>query len=141
MSFLAIRIFEIAAVEKYHFDGHHCSFRCSVQDCNTVFQQPEEYTTHAIDTGHDKMHPLPESFKNLFAKNDKQRELLKEDLSKRRKHILEQCGSEGSSQRQAAMKEIMHQLENNALLSAQGKPASEHKWWDIIDGFLYPRDG
>jgi len=133
---LAILVYKIAAVEKHYFDGSHCSFRCSAEGCNTVFRQPEEYTSHVIETRHHQMQPLPEPFKYLFTENDKQLERLAEDLSERRKHLEDWWGPEGSSQRQTAEKEVMHQLENDVLLYAQDKPVLEHKWLEIIHNFL-----
>jgi hypothetical protein len=82
------------------------------------------------------MQPLPEPFKYLFTENDKQLERLAEDLSERRKHLGDWWGPEGSSQRQTAEKEVMHQLENDVLLYAQDKPVSEHKGLEIIHNFL-----
>jgi hypothetical protein len=92
-----------------------------------LFKQPEEYTSHAIETSHDETQPLPETFEDLFTENDRRCERLVEDLLKKQDHLLEWCGPERSSQRQTAEKEVMHQLEYDVMY-AQDKPVSEHKW-------------
>jgi hypothetical protein len=92
-----------------------------------LFKQPEEYTSHAIETSHDETQPLPETFEDLFTENDRRCEQLVEDLLKKQDHLLEWWGPERSSQRQMAEKEVMHQLEYDVMY-AQDKPVSEHKW-------------
>ncbi|KAF1950822.1 hypothetical protein CC80DRAFT_597897 [Byssothecium circinans] len=61
----AIRVHRIAAMEKCHFYRLHEPFRCSTPDCQAWFEQPEEYTSHAIETGHDKNDVLPGPFEGL----------------------------------------------------------------------------
>ncbi|PVH93432.1 hypothetical protein DM02DRAFT_733124 [Periconia macrospinosa] len=134
----ATRVYKIAAVEKGYLDldTPDYSFCCSVQGCDAVFKQPEEYTSHAIETAHDKKHPLPEAFQNLFSENGERHRRLFHDISKRRISLKNWWGREGSLQRQAAKKEVIHQLENDVLLYAHDKSVLENKWLRMIHFFL-----
>lgn len=122
----AIRVHRIAAMEKYHFYGRHEPFSCSVPDCDAWFEQPEEYTSHAIETKHDKNDDVPETFKGLFTENEKRLDRLMKIAQEIDKPFFEWWGEYGSEKRSVAEKEYIHQLEHDPLY-AQDKPVLEHR--------------
>ncbi|KAF1976347.1 hypothetical protein BU23DRAFT_46048 [Bimuria novae-zelandiae CBS 107.79] len=67
----AVRVHRIAAIERHHFYGRYEPFGCSTPDCDAWFDQPEQFTSHAIVTKHDSTYVLPESLEALFTENDK----------------------------------------------------------------------
>jgi hypothetical protein len=130
-------------VEKHHFgNGPYRSFRCSEQDCDAVFERPEEYTSHAMKTNHDKSLSLPEPFQQMFTENDERLKRMGRDLIESRRQFQELWGLDRSSQSQwqKVMEEVMRQLENDAPLDAprhaRDTPVSERRWLDIMVGLM-----
>jgi len=121
----AIRVNRIAAMERHHFYGSHKPFGCSATNCDAWFEQPEEYTSHVIQTKHDKTTKLPEPIESSFAENDERLERLMKIAHEIERLFLEWWGKYGSEKRSVAGKEFIHQLEHDPL-HAQDKPVSEH---------------
>jgi hypothetical protein len=121
----AIRIHRIAAMERHHFYGLKKPFGCSAPDCDAWFEQPEEYTSHAIETKHDKIVRLPEFIESFFAENDKRLERLTEIAGVISHLFSEWWGEYGSEKRVVAQKEYIAQLEHDPLY-AQDKPVLAH---------------
>ena len=124
----AIRIHRITAIEKHHFDGRHEPFGCSVLDCDAWFEQPEEFTSHAVRTKHDREERLPEPFEALFTENDERLDKMMESATEMESAFSEWWGIPQSEKRTIAEKEFIHQLKHDPLY-AQDRPVSEHKWW------------
>jgi hypothetical protein len=133
----AIKILRIAAMERHHFHASHTPFTCPAPDCTARFDQPEEYTAHAIATKHDKAAKLPDPIEAAFAANDERLERLMDRAVEMERPFLEWWGKEGSEQRRVAEKEFIYQLEHDPLY-ALDKPVMEHPRlhaiWRSIDG-------
>jgi hypothetical protein len=114
-----------ALVEQYHFQGRHMPFGCSVTDCDAWFEQPEQYTTHLLATGHGKREQPPGQAGALFAGNTKRLQMLREKVTEANDTFWNWWGEYPSEQRTMAEREVMHQLEND-ILYAQDKPVVEH---------------
>lgn len=127
----AIKVHRIAAMERYHFNGCHKPFGCSAADCDAWFEQPEEYTSHVIETKHDTTTKLPESIEAAFAENDERIERLRDIAHEIERPFLEWWGESGSEKRRVAEKEFIYQLEHDPLY-AQDKPVMEHRKLDAI---------
>lgn len=121
----AIRVYRIAAMERHHFYESHKPFGCSATNCDAWFEQPEEYTSHVIQTKHDKTTKLPEPIEFSFAENDERLERLTKIAHEIERPFLEWWGKYGSEKRSVAEKEFIHQLEHDPLY-AQDKPVLEH---------------
>jgi hypothetical protein len=121
----AIRIHRIAAMERHHFYGLKKPFGCSAPDCDAWFEKPEEYTSHAIETKHDKITRLPGFIESSFAENDKRLERLTGIAQEIDRPFSEWWGKYGSEKRAVAEREYISQLEHDPLY-AQDKPVLEH---------------
>lgn len=121
----AIRVHRIAALERHHFCETHKPFNCSAKDCDAWFEQPEEYTSHVIETKYDKTTKLPEPMESLFAENDERLERLMEIAHEIERPFLEWWGKYGSEQRSVAEIEFIHQLESDPLYT-QDMPVLAH---------------
>jgi hypothetical protein len=121
----AIRAHRIAAMERHHFYESSTPFGCSAPDCGAWFEKPEEYTSHVIETKHDKITKLPEFIESSFAENDERLERLTEIAGEIDRPFLEWWGKYGSEKRVVAEREYIAQLEHDPLY-AQDKPVLEH---------------
>ncbi|KAJ8116081.1 hypothetical protein OPT61_g2412 [Boeremia exigua] len=121
----AIRVHRIAAMERCHFHESHKPFHCPAEDCDVFFQQPEEYTSHVIETKHDLTAKLPRHIELAFAENDMRLDRLEEIAHEMERPFLEWWGEYGSEKRKAAEKEFIHQLEHDSLYAQDG-PVMEH---------------
>ncbi|PVH99342.1 hypothetical protein DM02DRAFT_615126 [Periconia macrospinosa] len=124
-----IEVHRMAAMEKFHFQNQESPkpFGCSTPGCDAWFENPEEYTSHGIETGHDKNEKLPEQFAALFAENEQRLERLWESWEKEDDSFREEwSGWDESEQRTVAEQEFLHQLEHDPLY-AQGQPVLQHK--------------
>ncbi|KAJ4987899.1 hypothetical protein SVAN01_06629 [Stagonosporopsis vannaccii] len=121
----AIRVHRIPAMERSHFYGLHKPFICPAADCDALFEQPEEYTSHAIETKHDLIVQLPEYIESAFAENNKRFDRLAEIARDLERPFLEWWGNYGSEKRRVAEKELMYQLEHDPLYE-QDRPVAEH---------------
>jgi hypothetical protein len=120
-----------AAVEQYHFGGCHKPFGCSVTDCDVWFDQPEQYTTHLLATGHGKGETAPGQAGASVAENTKHLLLLEQKVQEMHETFWHWLGDYPSEQRTMAEREMMHQLEHD-MLYAQDKPVSEHALLKLI---------
>jgi hypothetical protein len=121
----ATRKQRIATMERLHFHQTHQPFGCSAPDCTAWFTQPEEYTTHAIETRHDEQDTLPEVYESVFAENDEKLKQLRKDIKDLERPFLEWWDVEGSEKREVAQREFVHQLEHDPLY-AQEEPVEKH---------------
>ena len=121
----AVRVHRIAAMERCHFYGSHKPFSCPAAECDAFFKQPEEYTSHVIETKHDLTAKLPEHIESAFAENNTRLDRLAEIARELERPFLEWWGKYGSEERKVAEKEFIHQLEHDPLY-AQDKPVTEH---------------
>lgn len=110
----ALRVHRIAAIERHHFVESHKPFGCSVQGCDAWFDQPEQYTTHAINTKHDKDDKPPEHLQELFAENERRLLKMIEDLHNQQRAFLKRYKGP-SGIRPEAEKEFIHQLEHDPM--------------------------
>jgi hypothetical protein len=121
----AIRVHRIAAMERHHFYDSNTPFGCSASDCDAWFEKPEEYTSHVIETKHDKLTKLPEFIESSFAENDERLERMTGIAEEMERPFLEWWGEYGSEKRVVAQKEYIAQLEHDPLY-AQDRPVLEH---------------
>lgn len=121
----AIRVHRIAAMERCHFHESHKPFSCPAADCDAFFEQPEAYTSHAIETKHDITAELPEHIELAFAENKERLDQLMQTASELERPFLEWWGKYGSEERRLAEEELIHQLEHDPSY-AQNKPVTEH---------------
>jgi hypothetical protein len=139
----AVRVHKIAAVEKYHLkapldpagsethrDGQQLissfrPFECLASDCDAWFERPGEYTTHAIESGHDEYHDIPESFKDVFAVNEERLNRLRDVHVKRWRAVCDWWGQHGSEKQEVAKREYIHQLRNDPLWMDNGPDDDE----------------
>ncbi|PVI08620.1 hypothetical protein DM02DRAFT_607992 [Periconia macrospinosa] len=133
----AIRMHRMAAIEKFHFEGSPKPFSCPAPDCDAWFEHPEEYTTHAIKTRHDKTAELPEPFKPVFTENRERLNRLWERYRGIDNSFREWYGEWGSEQRRDAEKEVLYELEHDPLY-AQDQTVTEHR---ILEGIRRYIDG
>jgi hypothetical protein len=128
----AADMYEIAAVEKYHFEKRHEPFDCCQANCIAWFEQPDQYTTHLLWTGHGETKPPPGKFRTLFAENSNRLERLAED--EREAHSLFWdwwLGDDDAKRHRIAKRAVIDQLEHDALYK-QNKPLKEHGLWRKI---------
>ena len=136
----AAKVHRAAAVEKHHFEERHEPFGCSMTDCDAWFEEPDQYTTHLLATGHRDHEPAPEHFEALFAENAKRLEGLCRNAGKENSKFWDWWG-EDTEQQGAAKKEIMNQLKNDALYAQDG-PTEEHgllRW--ILEAYFWKAYG
>ena len=133
----AARVLRIIALERYHF--HELSdqkgFGCFAPNCEAYFKRPEEYTLHAIQTGHDASAVPPENVMALFKKNDKRLLRLQKKDDKAWDLIRRYWGEENTEKRRNAEQAFLDQLEHDPLY-AQAKPVKESKAWAGIHNIL-----
>ncbi|PVI03009.1 hypothetical protein DM02DRAFT_652987 [Periconia macrospinosa] len=150
----AIRVHKITAMEKYHLqalpesfgsephsDGQQGitsfkPFRCLAPDCDARFERPGEYTSHAIESGHDTYHDIPEPFKHTFAVNEERLKRMREIQSKKWHAVCDWWGKSGSRQREVAKREFIRQLRNDPLWMGDA-PDEDWKVWEMIEVSLY----
>lgn len=128
---VATRMQRIASMERLHFHQTHKPFGCSALNCTAWFAQPEEYTTHAIETRHDGKDTLPEAFESAFVEQDERLKQLLSETKDLERSFLEWWGEEGSEKREVAQKEFVQQLERDPLY-AQDKPVEKHHLLETI---------
>lgn len=121
----AAEYYRAAVVEQSHFQGHHKPFGCSVAACDAWFEQPEQYTTHLLASGHDKREPPSGQAGVLIASNTKRLEMLKQKVTEANDIFWNWWGHYPSEQNDVAKREVMHQLEHD-ILYALDKPVEEH---------------
>jgi hypothetical protein len=127
----AIIMHRMAAIEKFHFEGSPKPFSCPAPDCDAWFEHPKQYTTHAINTRHDKTAELPEPFEPVFAENRERLNRLWERHRGIDNSFREWFGEWDSEQRRDAEKEILYELEHDPLY-AQDQTVTEHRILDMI---------
>jgi hypothetical protein len=121
----AAKMHRAAAVEKHYFQGQCKPFGCPVPDCNAWFEQPEQYTTHLLATGHGPNEAAPGDIEALFVENIKRIEELRQEQQAAHHYFWDWWDKLGTKQRNIAEKEVMDQLEQDTLY-AQDKPVTEH---------------
>ncbi|KAF2710662.1 hypothetical protein K504DRAFT_453735 [Pleomassaria siparia CBS 279.74] len=121
----AAKMHRAAAIEKHYFEGRHEPFGCSVTGCGAWFEQPEQYTTHLLATGHGPDETAPASVEALFAENTKRIQRLREEQIEAHRYFWNWWGEWPTEQRNMAEKEVMDQLEHDALY-AEDKPVANH---------------
>ena len=104
------RTHHIAAIEKFHFDGRHEPFGCSFRECPAFFNEPEEYTNHAMHMLHYERDMLLIPFKALFSEHEKRWEKLKDIEDEKMEAIFAWWGKEGSEKRKNAILEVENQF-------------------------------
>jgi hypothetical protein len=123
------RLVRLEALERHHFDGRHEPFDCFEPGCAARFEQPGEWTVHAISTRHDRTAILP---KVLAAKTNQREEEIQSMVREYESYwekLIEECGEEGSAKQQSAKEAFLHQLENDPLY-ALGVPGTQTYSWD-----------
>lgn len=99
--------------------------------CDAWFEQPEQYTTHLLATGHGKREPPPGHAGALVATNTNRLLMLKEKVTEASGTFWNWWGDYPSEQRAMAEREVMHQLEHD-ILYAQDKPVAKHAILQLI---------
>ncbi|KAF2993852.1 hypothetical protein E8E13_000252 [Curvularia kusanoi] len=119
-----------AVVEQYHFQGRHEPFGCSVAECDAWFDQPEQYTTHLLATGHGTGKTPPGQAEEMVAAYA--RDLMKSKQKSEELHLKFWDWWElEDSHNPPPEEEVLHQLEHDVLY-AQDKPVSEHALYRLI---------
>ena len=133
----AIQVLRIAALERHHFYNSHTPFECPDRICFKWFENPEEYTSHAIWNKHARTAELPAPLEAAFTENDARLDHLFDEAREMERPFLEWWGKAGSEERKVAEKEVIRQLECDPLY-AQDRPVMEHPClhalWRSIDG-------
>lgn len=135
----AAKMHRAAAIEKHYFEGRHESFGCSVADCDAWFEEAEQYTTHLLATGHGPNEAAPGHIDALFVENTKRIEELLQERQAASQYFWNWWDKRGTKQRSIAEKEVMDQLEQDALY-AQDKPVAEHGLLLLIHDSEYDQE-
>lgn len=122
----AAELHRAAAIEKHYFEGRHEPFGCLATNCGVWFEQPEQYTTHLLTTGHGAHEAAPNNIDALCIENTKRIEELRQEHVKAHQCFWDWWGEHGTQQRSMAENEVMEQLEHDASY-AQSKAITEHR--------------
>ncbi|KAH6613840.1 hypothetical protein C7974DRAFT_417591 [Boeremia exigua] len=122
----AAELHRAAAIEKHYFEGRHEPFSCLVTNCDAWFEQPEQYTTHLLTTGHGAHEAAPNTIDALCTQNTKRIEELRQEHNEAHQYFWDWWGEYGTQQRSMAESEVMGQLEHDALYT-QSKVVTEHR--------------
>ncbi|KAH6641966.1 hypothetical protein C7974DRAFT_384588 [Boeremia exigua] len=115
-----------AAVEQHYFLGRYKPFGCTVTDCDAWFDQPEQYTTHLLGTGHGKGDTAHGQVEVLVTKNKQRLDHLTQEVHQAHRRFWDWWGQWDTEQRNMAENHVMDQLEHDPLYAGD-KPVAEHK--------------
>jgi hypothetical protein len=123
----AAKLLVIEAVERHHFHERRKPFNCFEPGCGSRFEEPGEWTLHALDNAHYPCTVVPEEVKPLF---DRHNSLLEHTYRQDRSwdKIKADWGEEGSKERHNAEQAFLYQLDHDPLY-AHGKSARECSKW------------
>jgi hypothetical protein len=119
----------IEAIEKHHFGGDYCAFRCRAPACTAYFDLPGQWLAHADEYRSHCEANLPPDYEAEFAAQEEQ---IESRHKQRRMDVIETMRTSwsalGSEPRRIAEHAFLSQLEDDPLY-AGSRPGEQTFMW------------